>query len=135
MTGAACHMPELDTLTEAATTAETLQSLGVLLFMVAGFSLILEAPGIAGRFIFLGFVAIAFSQIGPDVVDQIPLPVLFVVGILILLAVLGQFLALFIGRRAADVAIGNIVANLVTAVVIFMFLPIKVLRKLLEQRE
>ncbi len=113
--------------------AQALQSLGVLLIVLSGLLLILQAPRVAGRFIFLGFVAIVVSQIGPDVIDQIPLPVLLVAGILIVLALFGQFLAVFIGSRAADVAIGNIVSNLVTAVVVLMFLPLKKLRKFLER--
>ncbi len=110
---------------------QALQSLGVLLIVLSGLLLILQAPRVAGRFIFLGFVAIVVSQIGPDVIDQIPLPVLLVAGILIVLALYGLFLAVFIGSRAADVAIGNIVANLTTAVVILMFLPLKKLREFL----
>ncbi len=120
--------PDTPTLIEI---VQALQSLGVFLIMLSGLLFILQAPRIAGRFIFLGFVAIVASQIGPDVVDQIPLPVLLIAGILIVLALFGQFLAVFIGSRAADVAIGNIVSNLVTAVVVLMFLPLKKLRKLL----
>ena len=40
-----------------------------------------------------------------------------------------------IGSRAADVAIGNIVANLVTAVVVLMFLPFKSLRKFFDRSD
>ena len=112
---------------------QALQSLGVLLIMLSGLLLILQAPRVAGRFSFLGFVAIVVSQIGPDVIDQIPLPVLLVTGILIVLALFGQFLAVFIGSRAADVAIGNIVSNLSTAMVLLMFVPFKKLWKLLER--
>ena len=125
-------MTEPDTFT-AAEIAQALQSLGVLLIMLSGLLLILQAPRVAGRFIFLGFVAIVVSQVGQDVVDQIPLPVLLVAGILIVLALFGQFLAVFIGSRAADVAIGNIVSNLVTAVVVLMLLPLKKLWKFLER--
>ncbi len=122
--------PDTSTLIEI---AQALQSFGVLLIVLSGLLLILQAPRVAGRFLFLGFVAIAVSQIGPDVIDQIPLPVLLIAGILIVLALFGQFLAVFIGSRAADVAIGNIVSNLVTAVVVLMFLPLKKLRKFLER--
>ncbi len=125
-------MTEPDTFTTIEI-AQALQNLGVLLIVLSGLLLILQAPRVAGRFIFLGFVAIVVSQIGPDVIDQIPLPVLLVAGILIVLALFGQFLAVFIGSRAADVAIGNIVSNLVTAVVVLMFLPLKKLRKFLER--
>ena len=113
--------------------AQALQSLGVLLIIFSGLFLIIQAPRIAGHFIFLGFVAIVLSQIGPDIIEGIPLPLLLIAGILIVLAVFGQFLAIFIGSRAADVAIGNIVANLVTAVVVLMFLPFKSLRKFLDR--
>ncbi len=113
--------------------AQALQSLGVLLIIFSGLFLIVQAPRIAGRFIFLGFVAIVLSQVGPEVIEEIPLPVLLVAGILIVFAVFGQFLAIFIGSRAADVAIGNIVANLVTALLVLMFLPFKSLRKFFDR--
>ena len=122
--------PDAPTLIEI---VQALQSLGVLLIVLSGLLLILQEPRVAGRFMLLGFVAIVVSQTGPDVVDQIPLPVLLVAGILIVLALFGQFLAVFIGSRAADVAIGNIVSNLVTAVVVLMFVPLKKLRKFLER--
>ncbi len=132
-------MTEPDTLT---TIVQALQSLGVLLIVFSGLLLIVQAPRVAGRFIFLGFVLIVISQIGPHVVAQISLPVLLVASILIVLAVFGQFLAIFIGSRAADVAIGNIVAtlvtavanllaSLVTAVAVLMLLPLKKLREFL----
>ena len=114
--------------------AQALQSLGVLLIIFSGLFLIVQARRIAGRFIFLGFVAIVVSQIKLDVVNQILLlPMLFVAGVLIVLALYGLFLAVFIGSRAADVAIGNIVANLSTAVVLLMFVPFKKLWKFLER--
>ena len=51
--------------------------------------------------------------------------IMLVAGVLILLAILGQFLALFIGRRAADVAIGNIVSNLIP-LALFVLLAVAV---------
>ena len=125
-------MTEHDTST-AIEVVQALQSIGVLLIIFSGLFLIVQAPRIAGRFIFLGFVAIVLSQIGLDIIDLIPLPVLIVAVILLVLAVFGQFLAIFIGSRAADVAIGNIVANLVTALLVLMFLPFKSLRKFLDR--
>ena len=107
-------------------------TLAVLLIILLVLFLILPAPRVVGRFIFLGFVAIVVSQIELDAARQILLlPVLFVAGVLIVLALYGLFLAVFIGSRAADVAIGNIVANLSTAMVLLIFLPFKKLWKFL----
>ena len=114
---------------------EAFQSLGVLLILAAGLLLIVGATHIAKRFIFLGLFAVLFAGFHPLLFEEIPLPLLVVASVLIVLALFGQFLALFIGRRAADVAIGTIVSNLVTAVVVLMFLPIKIIRKILTNNE
>ena len=112
---------------------EAFEGLGVLLILAAGLLFIVGATQIAKRFIFLGLFAVLFAGFHPVLFDEVPLPLLVAAGVLIVLALFGQFLALFIGRRAADVAIGTIVSNLVTAVVVLMFLPVKMLRKLLEK--
>lgn len=109
-------------------------TLTLLLVILLVLFLILPAPRVAARFIFLGLVVIVVTPIELDIVDQILLlPVVFVAGVLIVLALYGLFLAVFIGSRAADVAIGNIVANLSTAMVMLMLLPFKKLWKFLER--
>ena len=97
--------------------------------------MIVGATQIAKRFIFLGIFAALFAGFHPILLDEIPLPLLLVAGVLITLALLGQFLALFIGSRAADVAIGNMVSNLFSLILVLLFLPLKTLRKLFERME
>ena len=123
---------EPSSLEETLTLTQGFEALGTLLIMVSGLLFIVGATRIAKRFIFLGIFTVIFAGFHPLLFEEIPLPLLLVAGVLIVLAIFGQFLSLFIGKRAADVAIGNIVSNLVTAIVVLMFLPVKWLRKLFE---
>ena len=61
------------------------------------------------------------------------MPVLLGVGLLVALAVLKGFLAVFIGRDSAGVAIGVLVAFLITAVFFVLVSPFKAMRRLLER--
>ena len=117
---------------ETLTLAQEFEALGTLLIMVSGLLFIIGATRIAKRLIFLGIFAVIFAGFHPLLIEEVPLPLLLVAGVLIILALFGQFLSLFIGKRAADVAIDNIVSNLVSLIVVLMFLPVKVLRKLSE---
>lgn len=106
------------------------EALGTLLIMLSGLLFIVGATRIAKHFIFLGIFAVIFAGFHPLLFEAVPLPLLLVASILIVLALLGQFLSLFIGKGAADVAIGNLVSYLITTIAVFMFLPLKFLRKL-----
>ena len=112
---------------------ELFHLLATLLITLSGLALILQARGIAVRLMLFGVGAIVLGALGPSAIEEVPAPVLLVGGLLITLTVLKGFLAVFVGRDSAGVAIGVLVAFLITAVVFVLVSPFKVMRRLLER--
>ncbi len=112
---------------------ELFHLLATLLIALSGFSLIVQARRVAARLMLFGVGAIVLGEIGPSVIEEVPVPVLLGVGLLVALAVLKGLLAVFIGRDSAGVAIGVLVAFLITAVVFVLLYPFKAMRRLLER--
>ena len=112
---------------------ELFHLLATLLITLSGLSLILQARAIAARLMLFGVGAIVLGAVGPSVIEEVPAPVLLVGGLLVALAVLKGLLAVFIGRDSAGVAIGVLVAFLITAVVFVLVSPFKAMRRLLER--
>ena len=79
---------------------ELFHLLATLLITLSGLSLILQARAIAARLMLFGVGAIVLGEIGPSVIEEVPVPVLLGVGLLVAPAVLKGLLAVFIGRLA-----------------------------------
>ena len=52
-----------------------------------------------------------------------------VIGVLVAFSVLRYALALFVGRGAADTAVGNLLAALIAFFVVVVFMPLRLLRR------
>lgn len=111
----------------------TFAKLAVLFLVASGVALILQAKRISAHLAVLAFVAVAVAVLGPDLIHTVPWYVLLGFGVLIGLGLLGQFLALFIGRGAANSAVGTLTANLILAVALPFILPFRLLRRLLSR--
>ena len=115
----------MESLENPSVLTEAFESLGVLLILAAGFLLIFGATRIAKRFIVIGLLTALFAGFHQVLLDEVAAPFLILITILVVLALLGQFLGLFIGKRAADVAIGNMVSKLFALILLLLFLPVK----------
>ena len=98
--------------------------------MLAGLSLIVQTKRLAGNLMLLGFASIIIANLDPSIVEGIPFYVWFGVGVLLAFSLLRYALALFVGRGAADTAVGNLLAALIAFLVVVVFMPLRLLRRL-----
>lgn len=106
---------------------------GALLFTVGGFVLMFGAKRLFAQFIVLGFISILIANFGPAALHGIPVLVLLGLGVLIGFSILGHVLALFIGRGAADSAIGNLLAYVLRVFFLPFVLPFRLFRLLMRR--
>lgn len=108
--------------------------LGGLLFAGGGLLLMFQAKRVAARLFVLGFVAIALAQMGPFALDGVPLYVLVGIGLLVALNLLWLFLAHTLTPGVANAAVGNLLANAISFILLPALLPLRMLRRFFMRR-
>ncbi len=110
--------------------APLLGVLGVALCMAAILALIVSARQTAGKLFWLGLISIVVRYLIPSMAREIPVWIILAVLALMGLAMLGSFVAVFIGKDAANTMVGGLAADVVRGVFKVMILPLKALKRL-----
>lgn len=97
------------------------------LLVSAGLAMILGARKIAGALILFVIISALLPTILAPILDVLPLWAVLVLGLVILLAISHEIMALFLGRKKATELLGNIIVGFVRGV---LFFPFRVMRML-----
>ena len=121
--------------TDGAEFAQRFLTLGMLFIAGAGITLLFQAKRSAVQLFVLGVGSIAISLAGPGVEHRGMGLLLVVFVVLFALSLLGHVFSFFLGRSASDVAIGTLVGNFITGVLVLLVLPIKFAKRWLWWKE
>ena len=90
-----------------------------LLLIGAGLAMILGARKLAGALFMLVLVSVLLPPFLEPILERVPLWALLLIGVFIVLAVLREIAALFLGREAAATMVGTLAADFVKLLLFF----------------